>query len=205
MSIRRKMARIPAASVKRPSGINERALKTPGVGAPAGHQLFHVKRPNVRFAACAEQGSSGSVARSPCGPILMAESIHRTDATMRAERGRRLVNRIKSRRRWQPSVRTGTTPSCTHTTMTKRDDKSLAEQNAEIRRWAEENGFTVGSRLGEKQDAVELVAPRVPVVEFTVHIDEDVYEAAMLRATYDGYDNASEVVEAALREWARGY
>ena len=30
-------------------------------------------------------------------------------------------------------------------------------------------------------------------------------EAAMLRATYDGYDNASEVVEAALREWARGY
>ncbi len=49
------MARIPAASVKRPSGINERALKTPGVGAPAGHQLFHVKRPNVRFAACAEK------------------------------------------------------------------------------------------------------------------------------------------------------
>ena len=125
----------------------------------------------------------------------MAESIHRTDATMRAERGRRLVNRIKSRRRWQPSVRTGTTPSCTHTTMTKRDDKSLAEQNA----------FTVGSRLGEKRDAVELAASRVPVVEVTVHIDEDVYEAAMLRATYDGYDNASEVVEAALREWARGY
>lgn len=205
MSIGRKMARICAASVKCPSGINGRALKAPGVGAPAGRQLFHVKRPNVRSAACAEQGSSGSVARSPCGPILMAESIHRTDATMRAERGRRLVNRIKSRRRWQPSVRTGTTPSCTHTTMTKRDDKSLAEQNAEIRRWAEENGFTVGSRLGEKQDAVELVAPRVPVVEFTVHIDEDVYEAAMLRATYDGYDNASEVVEAALREWARGY
>lgn len=135
----------------------------------------------------------------------MAESIHRTDATMRAERGRRLVNRIKSRRRWQPSVRTGTTPSCTHTPMTKRDDKSLAEQNAEIRRWAEENGFTVGSRLGEKRDAVELAASRVPVVEVTVHIDEDVYEAAMLRATYDGYDNASEVVEAALREWARGY
>ena len=51
-------------------------------------------------------------------------------------------------------------------TMTKRDDTSMAEQNAEIRRWA---------------------------------------EAAMLRATYDGYDNASEVVEAALREWARGY
>lgn len=90
-------------------------------------------------------------------------------------------------------------------TMTKRDDKSLAEQNAEIRRWAEENGFTVGSRLGEKRDAVELAASRVPVVEVTVHIDEDVYEAAMLRATYDGYDNASEVVEAALREWARGY
>ena len=55
MSIRRKMARIPAASVKRPSGINERALKTPGVGAPADRQLFHVKRPNVRSAACAEQ------------------------------------------------------------------------------------------------------------------------------------------------------
>lgn len=52
---------------------------------------------------------------------------------------------------------------------------------------------------------MEFVAPRVPVVEVTVHIDEDVYEAAMLRATYDGYDNASEVVEAALREWARGY
>lgn len=124
---------------------------------------------------------------------------------MRAERGSCLVNWVKSRRLWWDSVRTGSTPSCTHTTMTKRDDKSLAEQNAEIRRWAEENGFTVGSRLGEKQDAVELVAPRVPVVEFTVHIDEDVYEAAMLRATYDGYDNASEVVEAALREWARGY
>ena len=55
MSIRRKIARIRAASVKRPSGINERALKTPGVGAPAGRQLFHVKRPNVRSAACAEQ------------------------------------------------------------------------------------------------------------------------------------------------------
>jgi hypothetical protein len=52
---------------------------------------------------------------------------------------------------------------------------------------------------------VERIAPRVPVVEVTVRIDEDVYEAAMLRATYDGYDNASEVVEAALREWARGY
>ena len=51
----RDATRIPAASVKRPSGINERALKTPGVGAPAGHQLFHVKRPNVRFAACAEK------------------------------------------------------------------------------------------------------------------------------------------------------
>ena len=117
---------------------------------------------------------------------------------MRAEGGRCLVNWVKSKRRWWASARTGTTPSCTHTTMTKRDDKSLAEQNAEIRRWAEENGFTVGSRRGEKQDAVELVAPRVPVVEFTVRIDEDVYEAAMLRATYDGYDNASEVVEAVL-------
>ena len=81
---------------------------------------------------------------------------------MRAERGSCLVNWVKSRRLWWDSVRTGSTPSCTHTTMTKRDDKSLAEQNAEIRRWAEENGFTVGSRLGEKQDAVELVAPRVP-------------------------------------------
>ena len=89
--------------------------------------------------------------------------------------------------------------------MTKRDNESLVEQNAEIRRWAEENGLTVGARLGQQPDAVELVAPRVPVVEVTVRIDEDVYEAAMLRATSDGYDNASEVVEAALREWARGY
>ena len=96
-------------------------------------------------------------------------------------------------------------PSCTHVTMTKRDDTSMAEQNAEIRRWAEENGLTVGARLGQQPDAVERVAPRVPVVEVTVRIDEDVYEAAMLRATYDGYDSASEVVEEALREWGRGY
>ena len=81
----------------------------------------------------------------------------------------------------------------------------MAEQNAEIRRWAEENGLTLGSRLGQQPYAVERVAPRVPVVDVTVCIDEDVYEAAMLRATYDGYYNASEVVEAALREWARGY
>ena len=52
---------------------------------------------------------------------------------------------------------------------------------------------------------MERVAPRVPVVEVTVSIDEDVYEAAMLRATYEGYDSASEVVEEALREWGRGY
>ena len=90
-------------------------------------------------------------------------------------------------------------------TMTKRDDASMAEQNAEIRRWAEENGLTLGSRLGQQEDMVERLTPRGSVVEFTVSIDEDVYEAAMLRATYDGYDNASEVVEAALREWARGY
>ena len=45
---------------------------------------------------------------------------------------------------------------------------------------------------------MERVTPQVPVVEFTVRIDEDVYEAAMLCATYDGYDNASEVVEAVL-------
>ena len=45
----------------------------------------------------------------------------------------------------------------------------------------------------------------MPLHEVTVRIDEDVYEAAMLRATYEGYDSASEVVEAALREWARGY
>ena len=96
-------------------------------------------------------------------------------------------------------------PSCTHMTMTKRDDTSMAEQNAEIRRWAEENGLTVGAIFGERRDAVERVAPQAPVIEFTVRIDEDVYEAVMLRATYDGYDNASEVVEAALREWARGY
>ena len=89
--------------------------------------------------------------------------------------------------------------------MTKRDDESLAEQNAGIRRWAEANGLTVGAKLGQQQDVVERFAPRVPVVEVTVRIDEDVYEAAMLRATYEGYDSASEVVEAALREWARGY
>lgn len=89
--------------------------------------------------------------------------------------------------------------------MTNRDDTSMAEQNAEIRRWAEENGLTVGARLGQQQDAVERVAPRVPVVEVTVRIDEDVYEAAMLRATYEGYDSASEVVEEALREWGRWY
>lgn len=74
----------------------------------------------------------------------------------------------------------------------------MAEQNAEIRRWAEDNGLTLGSRLGQQQDVVERVTPQVPVVEFTVRIDEDVYEAAMLRATYDGYDNASEVVEVVL-------
>ena len=96
-------------------------------------------------------------------------------------------------------------PSCTHMTMTKRDDTSMAEQNAEIRRWAEANGLTLGSRLGQQEDMVERLTPRGSVIEFTVRIDEDVYEAAMLRATYDGYDNASEVVEAALREWARGY
>ena len=89
--------------------------------------------------------------------------------------------------------------------MTKRDDTSMAEQNAEIRRWAEENGLTVGARLGQQEDMVERLAPRGSVIEFTVRIDEDVYEAAMLRATYEGYDSASEVVEAALREWARGY
>ena len=90
-------------------------------------------------------------------------------------------------------------------TMTKRDDTSMAEQNTEIRRWAEENGLTLGSRLGQQEDIVERLTPQGSVIEFTVRIDEDVYEAAMLRATYDGYDNASEVVEAALREWARGY
>ena len=89
--------------------------------------------------------------------------------------------------------------------MTKRDDTSMAEQNAEIRRWAEDNGLTLGSRLGQQEDMVEQLTPRGPVIEFTVRIDEDVYEAAMLRATYEGYDSASEVLEAALREWARGY
>lgn len=103
------------------------------------------------------------------------------------------------------ATKTGTPPSCTHVTMTKRDDTSMAEQNAEIRRWAEENSLLLGSRLGQQQEVVERVAPQVPVVEVTVTIDEDVYEAAMLRATYDGNDNASEVVEAALREWTRGY
>ena len=90
-------------------------------------------------------------------------------------------------------------------TLTKRDDISTAEQDAEIRRWAEANGLTLGSRLGQQEDMVERLTPRGSVVEFTVSIDEDVYEAAMLRATYEGYDSASEVVEAALREWARGY
>lgn len=89
--------------------------------------------------------------------------------------------------------------------MTKRDDTSMAEQNDEIRRWAEDNGLTLGSRLGQQEDMVERLTSRGSVVEVTVRIDEDVYEAAMLRATYDGYDSASEVVEAALREWARGY
>ena len=90
-------------------------------------------------------------------------------------------------------------------TMTKRDDTSMAEQNAEIRRWAEDNGLTLGSRLGQQEDMVERLTPRGSVVEFTVSIDEDVYEAAMLRATYDGHDSASEVVEETLREWGRGY
>lgn len=89
--------------------------------------------------------------------------------------------------------------------MTKCDDTSTVDQNAEIRRWAEDNGLTLGPRLGQQQDVVERVGPRVPVVEVTVTIDEDAYEAAMLRATRDGYDNASEVVEAVLREWAWGY
>ena len=89
--------------------------------------------------------------------------------------------------------------------MTKRDDTSMAEQNAEIRRWAEESGLMLGSRLGQREDMVERLTPQRPVIERTVSVDEDVYEAAMLRATHDGYDNASEVVEAALREWVRGY
>jgi len=89
--------------------------------------------------------------------------------------------------------------------MTKHDNPSMAEQNVEIRCWAEENGLMSGSRLGRQQDVVERVAPQVPVVEFTVRIDEDVNEAAMLRATYEGYDSASEVVEEILREWGRGY
>lgn len=90
-------------------------------------------------------------------------------------------------------------------TLTKRDDISTAEQDAEIRRWAEDNGLTLGSRLGQQEDMVERLPSQGSVVEFTVSVDEDVHEAAMLRATYDGYDNASEVVEEALREWARGY
>lgn len=89
--------------------------------------------------------------------------------------------------------------------MTKRDDISTAEQDAEIRRWAEDNGLTLGSRLGQQEDMVERLPSQGSLVEFTVSVDEDVYEAAMLRATYDGYNSASEVVEEALREWARGY
>ena len=88
--------------------------------------------------------------------------------------------------------------------MTKGDDISTAEQNAAIRRWAEDNGLTLGSRLGQQEDMVERLTHQGLVIELTVSINEDVYEAAMLRATYDGYDNASEVVEAVLREWARG-
>ena len=89
--------------------------------------------------------------------------------------------------------------------MTKRDNISTAKQNAAIRRWAEDNGLTLGSRLDQQKDMVERLTPQGPVIELTVSINEDVYEAAMLRATYDGYDKASEVVEAVLREWARGY
>ena len=81
----------------------------------------------------------------------------------------------------------------------------MAEQNAEIRRWAEDNGLTLGSRLDQQEDMVERLTPRGSVIEFTVRIDEDVYEAAMLRATYEGYDSAFEVVEEILREWGRGY
>ena len=81
----------------------------------------------------------------------------------------------------------------------------MAEQNAEIRRWAEDNVLTLGSRLDQQEDMVERLTPRGSVIEFTVRIDEDVYEAAMLRATYEGYDSASEVVEEILREWGRGY
>lgn len=40
MSIRRTMARIRAASVKRLSGINERALKTPGSERPLTASCF---------------------------------------------------------------------------------------------------------------------------------------------------------------------
>lgn len=39
-------------------------------------------------------------------------------------------------------------------TMTKRDDTSMVEQNAEIRRWAEVIGLTLGSRLGQQEDMV---------------------------------------------------
>jgi len=53
--------------------------------------------------------------------------------------------------------------------MTKRDDTSMAEQNAEIRRWAEENGLTVGARLGQQPDAVERVAPRALDLEPVAH------------------------------------
>ena len=45
-------------------------------------------------------------------------------------------------------------PTCTHMTMTKRDGTSMAEQNAEIRRWAEAIGLTLGSRLGQQEDMV---------------------------------------------------
>ena len=89
--------------------------------------------------------------------------------------------------------------------MTKHDDTSMAEQNAESGggrgewpvAWIEAGPAAAGGGGASRS--------QVPVVEVTVTIDEDVYEAAMLRATYDGYDSASEVVEEALREWGRGY
>ena len=59
-------------------------------------------------------------------------------------------------------------------TMTKRDDTSMAEQNAEIRRWAEENGLTRGSRRGQQEDMVERLTPLGSVIEFTVRVDEGV-------------------------------
>ena len=84
--------------------------------------------------------------------------------------------------------------------MAKRDDESLAEQNAEIWRWAEANGLRVGAIFGEQRDAVELAAPRGHGAHRRGRVRGGDAASNIRR-----YDSASEVVEEALREWGRGY